>query len=209
MGGEATLGDAFPQLFDATSAHSLDRHYFYQAAWAMDHIARRRPPHHHDVGSQDVFVAMLTAITEVTFIDLRPLGVALRSLEERPGTVLDLPMADRSVESLSCLHVAEHVGLGRYGDPLDPSGTAKAAHELTRVLAPGGELYFSLPIGRERVEFNAHRVSTVAGVRSMFAGLDLLDLAVVADDGRFIEGASWDGWDTQYYACGLFRFTRP
>ena len=43
----------------------------------------------------------------------------------------------------------EHIGLGRYGDPIDPQGTEKAATELQRVLAPGGDLYLSLPIEKE------------------------------------------------------------
>src|ERR1035437_9128085 len=60
--------------------------------------------------------------------------------------------------SVSCLHVAEHIGLGRYGDPIDPLGTNKALLELQRVLAPGGVLLFSMPVGRERVEFNAQRI---------------------------------------------------
>ena len=67
--------------------------------------------------------------------------------------------------------MAEHIGLGRYGDPLDPLGTRKAAAELQRVLAPGGQLLFSLPVGRPRVEFNAHRVHDPHEVASWFDGL--------------------------------------
>ncbi len=33
------------------------------------------------------------------------------------------------------MHVVEHVGLGRYGDPLDPDGDLKAIAELKRVTA--------------------------------------------------------------------------
>jgi hypothetical protein len=35
------------------------------------------------------------------------------------------------------MHVVEHVGLGRYGDALDPKGDARACAELARVLAQG------------------------------------------------------------------------
>ena len=66
--------------------------------------------------------------------------------------------ADGSLESLSTLHAVEHFGLGRYGDPIHPDGWRRAAEALARVLAPGGRLYFSVPIGRERLVFNAHRV---------------------------------------------------
>ena len=40
-------------------------------------------------------------------------------------------LADNSVDSLSCMHVIEHIGLGRYGDPINAKGDELAAGELT------------------------------------------------------------------------------
>jgi hypothetical protein len=40
-----------------------------------------------------------------------------------------------------------------------------------RVLAPGGRLYFSVPIGRVRVVFNAHRVFSPRTVLASFPSL--------------------------------------
>jgi SAM-dependent methyltransferase len=94
-------------------------------------------------------------VTRVAFLDVRPLDADIEDLEPIAGSVLELPFADRSLPSVSCLHVAEHIGLGRYGDPLDPAGTRKAIAELQRVTAPGGQLLFSLPVGRQRLCFNA------------------------------------------------------
>jgi SAM-dependent methyltransferase len=125
------------------------------------------------------------------------------------GNLLALPFADASIGSLSCLHVAEHVGLGRYGDPLDPLGTRKAAAELARVLAPGGDLYVALPVGRPRVCFNAHRIHAARDVRAYFGALDLSEFAGVGDDGALVESAPLDLFDDASYACGLFRFRRP
>jgi hypothetical protein len=45
------------------------------------------------------------------------------------------------------MHVVEHVGLGRYGDPIDANGDAQAIKELKCVLWPGGVLYFVVPTG--------------------------------------------------------------
>src|SRR5206468_9735067 len=110
------------------------------------HIVVNRPDRHVDVGSHNLFANLLSAVVPVIFLDYRPLNGRLRGLECIGGSILELPFADNSVESLSCLHVAEHIGLGRYGDPLDPEGTKKAARELERVLAKGGNHYFAVPV---------------------------------------------------------------
>lgn len=206
MGGR--ISSLRPVLGEDTAVTRVDPHYFYQGAWAARHIAQARPPEHIDVGSDVAMVGFLTSVTNVTFVDLRPLRVQLSGLTVREGTVLELPFTDNSVRSLSCLHVAEHIGLGRYGDPLDPDGTRKACAELSRVLALGGTLYFSLPIGRERTEFNAHRVHRPSTILNYFAGLKLVEFSAVADNRRYIRNADIKGYDEAFYACGLFRFTK-
>jgi hypothetical protein len=65
-------------------------------------------------------------------------------------------------ESISSLHVVEHVGLGRYGDTLNPIGHKIAFNNLLRMVSPGGTIYISFPIGKDsQVHFNAHRVFRV------------------------------------------------
>jgi hypothetical protein len=178
-------------------------------AWAARRLLAERPARHVDVGSDVNFVGLLAAFTAVEFVDIRPLPLALPGLTVRAGSVLALPYPPRSVASLSCLHVAEHVGLGRYGDPLDPGGTRKAAAELARVLAPGGTLLFALPVGRERLCFNAHRVHAVPTVLRYFAELELVEFSAVDDAGALRENAAAGELGQAAYACGLFRFRRP
>jgi hypothetical protein len=208
MGGKTSFINMHPMLLEKNSSHSIDAHYFWQAVWAMKLIAKSRVAEHYDVGSQAIYVGMLTAITKVKFIDIRPLGVSLDNYSEEKGTILNLPMEDASVLSLSCLHVAEHVGLGRYGDAIDPNGTAKAAKELVRVLTPGGCLYFSMPVGSSRIEFNAHRVHSVLQVLDLFKALNLVQFSIVTDDGKFYQNVQTTGWENQNYACGMFLFTK-
>jgi SAM-dependent methyltransferase len=203
--------ESYPCLFDRSAGTPFNTHYTYQAVWALDGIRRSAVAHHVDVGSQIGFVAMLSAICEVSFLDIRPAGVGLAGFHEAAGDILALPFADRSLRSLSCMHVAEHIGLGRYGDPLNPAGTREAAAELARVLAPGGRLYFSLPIGRARVCYNAHRVHTPQQILGYFAGLELLRCGAVDDAGRFhpqLDRRAFEGYAHASYACGLFEFTR-
>src|SRR5262249_35488597 len=153
----------------------FDAHYFYQAVWAMERIARCRAGMHIDIGSDIKFVGMLTTHLPVTFIDIRPLKAQVMQLSSLAADITNLPFRDGSIQSLSSLHVAEHIGLGRYGDALNPSGTRQACIELARVLAIGGNLFFSTPIGRERVCFNAHRIHNPTRILNYFGALELVE----------------------------------
>jgi hypothetical protein len=119
-----------------------------------------------------------------------------------------LQIASDSVESLSSLHVAEHFGLGRYGDPIDPDACFRFMASLQRVLAPGGRLYFSVPMGRERVEFNANRVFAPATIVRQFAKLRLVSFSFVGDDGCFYVDRDPEAASTSELACGLFEFAK-
>lgn len=204
----APLADSFPCLSDATATTGFDAHYFHQGAWLARCIAEARPTRHLDVGSSVMTIGVLSAFVDTLFLDYRPIDVRLPGLETRPGDLLALDLPGGSVPSLSCLHVIEHVGLGRYGDPLDPAGSAKAATELARVLAPGGSLYLSTPVGRERICFNAHRVFAPSTVARMFAGLELAEFSFVDDTGTLRRGEPLDSAAAMDYGCGLFRFVR-
>ncbi len=151
----------YPCLGDDTVETLIEPTYFYQDTWAFEKIVNQRPSQHIDVGSHHTFVAMLSKVLPVMMVDIRPLSLPLESLKFKQGSILDLPFADESVESLSSLCVVEHIGLGRYGDPLDPKGTEKAIAELKRVIKPNGNLYLSLPLDDDnRIYFNAHRAFT-------------------------------------------------
>jgi len=202
-------GNAYPCLQDRTSATAIDAHYFYVNGWAMRRITSWRPMAHVDIGSQTIFASLLGAVVPVTFVDYRPLHVNLSGLACLGADILHLPFGDGSVESLSCLHVAEHIGLGRYGDPLNPDGTRMACSELKRVLATGGNLYFALPIGKRRVCFNAHRIHDAKTIIEYFPGLDLVEYSGVHDDGRYVEKVDIDEFADSQYACGLFWFRKP
>ena len=203
------LDETYPILFDRTSKTKIDSHYFYQGIWAFRKIYQNNPAEHVDVGSNVNFVGLLTAITMVHFVDIRPLNVCnLPNLKNIKGSVLELSYDDDSLESISCLHVAEHIGLGRYGDPLDPLGTKKAAKELARCLKPGGNLYFSLPVGKPRLCFNAHRIHAPSQIVDYFNGLTLIEFSGSDDNKNFMENIATDTLENAEYACGMFQFTK-
>jgi SAM-dependent methyltransferase len=155
-----------------------------------------------------MLINALSATTKTVFVDYRPLRVHLANLDPVAADITRLPFADGSIPSLSCLHVIEHVGLGRYGDSLDAKGSEKGAFELQRVLKPGGRLYLSVPVGRQKVCFNAHRVFAPSTILSLLPALKLCGFALVDDVGRFREDVSIDAADGQDYACGMFEFVK-
>jgi len=203
------LADTYPCLFDRTSNTRIDSHYFYQHIWAFKRIRRLNPKLHVDIGSNVNFVGLLTAITKVHFVDIRPLEASnVANLKSIKGSILDLPYDDNSLESVSCLHVAEHIGLGRYGDELDPEGTKKAAAELSRCLAKGGNLFFSVPVGEPRLCFNAHRIHSPRQVLDLFSKLRLIELSGSDKKNGFIENINIDILSNSKYACGMFWFIK-
>jgi SAM-dependent methyltransferase len=208
-GAEGTrLIDTYPLVGDATGTSTILRHYFHQDRWAFRKILRSGVKEHVDVGSRLDLLGFLSVICRVTFIDIRPLTVPVDNLESREGSILALPYPDGSLLSLSCLHVAEHIGLGRYGDALDPQGTRKACAELARVLAPGGNLYFSLPVGKPRLCYSAHRIHTPEQILAYFPTLELVELSGVDDENRFVPSIDPAILRNADYACGLFHFTK-
>lgn len=208
-GDNLSVAHAYPQLHDNTSHTAVEAHYFNLNGWAMRRIVADAPAQHVDVGSQSMFVNLLSAVVPVVFVDYRPVVANITGLSNCGADILNLPFADNSITSLSCLHVAEHVGLGRYGDSLNPAGTRLACAELKRVLAPGGNLFFAVPVGSPRVCFNAHRVHAPEMIVDYFRDLELIEMSGEHDDGRFVEHVSPAEFNASDYACGMFWFRKP
>lgn len=200
--------DVYPCLSDRVTRTPFDPHYLYQGAWLARRLSLTNPSLHVDVGSSVAMVSVLSAGVPMVFLDYRPLEVKLSGLQSIAGNAAILPFQDGSVLSLSSLHVIEHVGLGRYGDPLDSEGTRRAAVELQRVLRPGGRLFLSVPVGRERVCFNAHRVHAPGTIQSYVPALRLESFSLVDDAGRFNENVSFEAAANLEYGCGMFELVK-
>ena len=201
--------DSHPCLCDWTMHTPFDAHYFYQGAWLARRLGESKLRQHVDVGSSVLTMSVLSAWVDIVFVDYRPLKVSLPGLSSVAGDILRLPFTDNSLYSLSCLHVIEHIGLGRYGDSIDPQGSIKAAYELQRIMRPGGKLFLSLPIGRERVCYNAHRVHAPDSVIRIFEKLRLVEFSYIDDAGELRERRMPSSASELQYGCGLFEFEKP
>jgi SAM-dependent methyltransferase len=197
--------DLYPRITDNNdNAAAVDPIYFYQDAWCAKKIFENKPTHHYDIGSEAGMIGILSQFVPVTMIDIRPLPFILDGLSFIKGDITALPFADCSINSLSSICVIEHIGLGRYGDPLDPFGSEKAMKEMVRVLARGGSLYITVPVDSEnRVYFNAHRAFTRDYILKLAQDLTLIEE-------QYIYGNSMaSAYDpTKGFGTGLYHFKK-
>ena len=187
----------------------VDRAYILHTSWAARILARLWPDSHIDIGSSLYFVGLTSAfLPSVQYYDCNPIVLPLPELGTGFADLKELPFSDNSISSLSCMHVVEHVGLGRYGEPLDPEGDLKAISELKRVLAPLGSLLFVVPIGKPFVIFNLHRIYSYDQIMSYFSELKLMEFALITKAGEFTNYASKEMADKEFYGCGCFWFRK-
>jgi len=193
---------------------SYDKHYIYHTAWAARILKKIKPSLHVDISSSLYFVSIISAFIPVSFYDFKPPNLLLSNLKCAFENLTKLSFSNASIESLSCMHVVEHIGLGRYGDQIDPFGDIKAMEELSRVLKSGGNLLFVVPIGREpKIVFNAHRIYDKDYIIRTFAdlGMNLEEFTLIqnsSDKTGLITNPEESDMDGEEYACGCFWFKK-
>lgn len=194
---------------------NLSGHYFHQDLLVAQRIFENKPVKHVDIGSRtDGFVTHVASYREIEVFDIRPSDVQIRNIK---FVQADFTNIDQSLEnyadSVSCLHVIEHFGLGRYSDPLDPEGHLKGLQNIYKVIKPGGKFYFSTPIGKERINFNAHRVFNLQTLKNLFEDqYHFDDFWYVDDAGQLHQDAQLEDGLTNnfgcYFGCGIFEMTK-
>lgn len=215
---EFTFGEFKPCLGDRYADSGQARgHYFHQDLLVASRIFADRPVRHIDAGSRiDGFVAHVASFRKLGVIDIRPLASYIHNVEFLQADLMDAlpPELHDACDSLSCLHALEHFGLGRYGDPVRWGGHKIGFENLLSILKPGGKFYFSVPIGPQRIEFNAHRVFSIAHLLEIFDDrLRLDNFSYVDDRGDLRESVLLDEHAIRTncgctYGCGIFELTK-
>ena len=79
---------------------------------------------------------------------------------------------------------------------------------MKRVLKPGGDLLFVTPVGKPKIEFNAHRIYSYEQIVTYFAPLTLKEFSLVNDSGVMLLNADPGVVKEQQYGCGCFWFKK-
>jgi hypothetical protein len=196
------------------SAGTAKGHYFHQDLLIAKLIYDHKPKKHVDVGSRiDGFVAHVASFREIEVLDIRKLEKSEHKNIKFIQADVMKPVSEITTDSLSCLHVIEHFGLGRYNDKLDVDGHNKGIENLMQMLEKNGRLYISFPVSKkDEVHFNAHRI---LGVNTIFdhpgikSCMQLLRFDFVDDNGKLHLNINLNdiSKDTKY-GCGIYTFLK-
>lgn len=211
------FGRFYPCLdeIDADSG-SASGHYFHQDLLVASKIFQNNPYCHVDIGSRiDGFVAHVAVFREIEVVDLRPMSNSIPNITFKQADFMDDdPNLKDYCDSASSLHAIEHFGLGRYGDRLDYNGHLKGLNNIHKMLKEGGKFYFSVPIGPQRIEFNAHRVFAVKYLINLIQAKYRIDsFSYVNDEGDLFKDVPLNQEDIEnnygcHYGCGIFELTK-
>jgi SAM-dependent methyltransferase len=199
-------------LFDKRKLEPFDPHYLYHTAWASRVLFKIKPKIHYDFASDLRFVTIISSFVKIVQYNLSIPTIKLSNLEFRSTDLTKMKnIKSNSLKSVSCMHVVEHIGLGRYGDKINPSADKVAINELIRVLAPGGNLLFVTPVGIPKIFFNAHRVYAYEDILRFFSCLSLKEFSFIGDNG-FYSGLELSPKINRIanhnYGCGCFWFKK-
>lgn len=211
------IGKLYPILTDRNEeGGTMTGHYFHQDLYVARQIYLNSPKTHLDIGSRtDGFVAHVASFRKIEIIDIRPIKSKVVNIDFMQADLMRLPEnLINYCDSISSLHAIEHFGLGRYGDPVNYNGHLNALDNIHLILKNGGVFYFSVPIGPQRIEFNAHRVFSLPYLLSIFKDKYKIDaFSYVDDNGCFFENVILDEQAVNSnfnceYGCGIFKLIK-
>lgn len=138
--------------------------YAVAQGWALTQLGRGDGQPLLVVGSPPAEVALLRDVAwAVTWLDWRP-APFVADVGRVQGDACALPgdwTGAFAAASSTCVWC--HVGLGRYGDPVQPDGEAAFLREVRRVVRPGGRFVAMVgPMGDQaHLVGTRHRVTTL------------------------------------------------
>ncbi|MFC1711412.1 DUF268 domain-containing protein [Patescibacteria group bacterium] len=207
----------YPILWEKyLTSGAMSGHYFHQDLRVARRIFLNKPEKHVDIGSRiDGFVAHVAVFRKIEVFDIRPQNSKVKNIVFRQADLMKIPSKFINYcDSISSLHAIEHFGLGRYSDPINANGHKIGLDNIYKILKHGGRFYLSVPIGKQRIDFNAHRVFNIAYLLKLVEKKYKIDnFSYVDDNGNFHENilltkAKVASNFNCYYGCGLLEMIK-
>jgi SAM-dependent methyltransferase len=207
----------YPCLHDRyDSSGSARGHYFHQDLYVAQQVFKNNPEKHIDIASRvDGFVAHVASFRDIEVFDIRHLEPMNNGIEFKQMDLMNPPTEYFNyADSLSCLHALEHFGLGRYGDRIDFDGYIDGFKNISKIIKPGGTFFLSVPIGEQRIEFNAHRVFSIETIIKLYnEEFELSEFSYIDDQDKFLKNVSINentinDCNKLRYGCGIFILTK-
>ena len=161
--GEISYQSLFKYLEEKFSADHLRKfEYSFLAKCLMRKDIRKEMI--LDIGGGLGFSTMLPILLKLEKVKVTCLDIVNYPCKSKfgvgyvKGSCIKSLLPDASFDLVTIILTFEHVGLGRYGDPLDVEGDLKTMEEVRRILKNGGHVVLTVPYGFPTVVFNLHRV---------------------------------------------------
>jgi hypothetical protein len=198
------------------NAGSLPFHYFFQDLYVAQRIYQNNPVKHIDIGSRiDGFVAHVASYRQIDIYDIRPIKESIPNVQFKQCDLMNLGEEySECTDSISCLHALEHFGLGRYGDPICYEGYLLGFMNIYKMLKKTGKFYFSVPMGKQRTEFHAHRVFSIKYLLEMITPYYEIDnFSYIDDNNTLHENVEISESDLSNnfecdFGCAIFELTK-
>lgn len=167
-------------------------------------------------GKSPIIPAMLALGYDVTAVDLSDdISDVFSGLKFHVGDFQEMA-CNRDFDVIVLCSVVEHIGLsGRYNSREEPDGDLRAMRRVVKLLKPEGQLFLTIPVGKDAVQRPWHRVYGPERLKSLLGGLSLVQ-------SRYLVKKPWGAWrvtdeaealsfgpDIQRYALGEFILRRP
>jgi SAM-dependent methyltransferase len=170
-----------------------------------------------DFGADTGFLALAAAQRGHAVVALDRLPAALEYVHERvtavQADILERPFSDRRFDQVVNCSSVEHVGLaGRYGSADRPDGDLEAMAILRDLLAPGGRMLMTVPVGVDLVCPPLHRIYGAKRLPRLLEGYE------VEEEQYWAKDTAWERTDREtalatrgsrmFYSLGLFVLGR-
>lgn len=207
----------FPVYIDY-SVTSINKHYWFQDIYVAQKIIdlqREKPENLHiDIGSrvEGFITSLISARVNLIFCDINLPRVPFPGASAKNLDLQDMKPEDfKDAGSVSTLHVLEHLGLGKYGDKIDPIGHKRIFTDFSRVLQPGTKLFLSSPVSNKPgLVFNAGRHLDPKEMieDAVNNGFTVDETAIVQDDWGFDINPTDEQLYESEYGCLILSLTK-